>query len=80
MAYHTKLLKSTAENIEYAAELIGAGEVVGMPTETVYGLAADAFNAEAVAKIFKAKERPADKYNRKNPRKINPGSFPKTKK
>lgn len=60
MAYHTKLLKSTTENIEYAAELIGAGEVVGMPTETVYGLAADAFNAEAVAKIFKAKERPAD--------------------
>ncbi len=42
-----------------AARLLGAGEVVALPTETVYGLAADALNAEAVAKIFEAKERPA---------------------
>jgi L-threonylcarbamoyladenylate synthase len=34
------------------------GDVVALPTETVYGLAADALNAEAVAKIFEAKERP----------------------
>src|SRR3982074_3773187 len=34
------------------------GDVVAVPTETVYGLAADALNAEAVAKIFEAKERP----------------------
>jgi L-threonylcarbamoyladenylate synthase len=43
-----------------AAELIKNGEVVGMPTETVYGLAADACNPDAVARIFKAKGRPSD--------------------
>jgi L-threonylcarbamoyladenylate synthase len=41
-----------------AVELLRAGEVVALPTETVYGLAADARNATAVAKIFEAKERP----------------------
>ena len=41
-----------------AVELLRQGEVVGLPTETVYGLAADALKAEAVAKIFEAKERP----------------------
>jgi L-threonylcarbamoyladenylate synthase len=41
-----------------AIELLRAGEVVALPTETVYGLAADALNADAVAKIFEAKERP----------------------
>ena len=43
-----------------AAELVRAGEVVGFPTETVYGLGADALNPDAVLKIFAAKERPAD--------------------
>jgi L-threonylcarbamoyladenylate synthase len=43
---------------ERAVELLQKGEVVALPTETVYGLAADALNAEAVAKIFEAKERP----------------------
>lgn len=41
-----------------AVRLLAAGEVVALPTETVYGLAADALNANAVAKIFEAKERP----------------------
>ena len=41
-----------------AVKLLHAGEVVALPTETVYGLAADALNAVAVAKIFEAKERP----------------------
>ena len=41
-----------------AVELLHAGEIVALPTETVYGLAADALNPEAVAKIFEAKERP----------------------
>src|SRR5438105_11524776 len=41
-----------------AAELLRSGEIVALPTETVYGLAADALNPEAVAKIFEAKERP----------------------
>lgn len=41
-----------------AAELLRKGEIVALPTETVYGLAADALNADAVLKIFTAKERP----------------------
>jgi L-threonylcarbamoyladenylate synthase len=41
-----------------AVELLSAGEVVALPTETVYGLAADALNPNAVARIFEAKERP----------------------
>lgn len=43
-----------------AAELIAAGNVVALPTETVYGLAADASNAIAVRKTFELKKRPAD--------------------
>ena len=46
--------------IEAAAALLRAGETVAMPTETVYGLAADAFNGSAVKKIFEAKGRPQD--------------------
>ena len=46
--------------IKTAADLILQGEVVGMPTETVYGLAANALNGEAVAKNFRAKGRPQD--------------------
>ena len=41
-----------------AVALLRKGDIVALPTETVYGLAADALNAEAVAKIFEAKERP----------------------
>jgi L-threonylcarbamoyladenylate synthase len=44
--------------VDAAVRLLVAGDVVALPTETVYGLAADALNAEAVAKIFEAKERP----------------------
>jgi len=47
------------ETVAEAVALLKAGEVVGLPTETVYGLAADAFNAEAVAKVFEVKERPS---------------------
>ena len=43
-----------------AVRLLQAGELVAFPTETVYGLGADAANPEAVAKIFAAKGRPAD--------------------
>jgi L-threonylcarbamoyladenylate synthase len=42
-----------------AADLLRHGEVVALPTETVYGLACDALNADAAAKVFAAKERPA---------------------
>jgi len=44
--------------IALAAELLRAGALVAMPTETVYGLAADAGNAQAVARIFEVKGRP----------------------
>jgi L-threonylcarbamoyladenylate synthase len=43
-----------------AAELLKSGQVVGFPTETVYGIGADALNPEAVDRIFKAKGRPSD--------------------
>ena len=48
------------EAIEKAGELLRAGEVVAIPTETVYGLAANAYDGNAVSKIFKAKGRPQD--------------------
>jgi L-threonylcarbamoyladenylate synthase len=48
----------SASDYARAVTLLRNGEVVALPTETVYGLAADALNAIAVAKIFEAKERP----------------------
>jgi len=57
---NTKLVKPCAASFEEAAQLINRGEVVGFPTETVYGLGADATNEEAVRKIFLAKGRPGD--------------------
>jgi L-threonylcarbamoyladenylate synthase len=58
-AQNTRILPYGAEAIAEAARLIAAGQVVAMPTETVYGLAADAANGEAVARIYEAKGRPA---------------------
>ena len=55
----TKVLPFSDEAIAEAARLILAGEPVAVPTETVYGLAADATNAEAVARIYEAKGRPS---------------------
>ena len=49
-----------ADEVEKAAQIIKNGGLVAMPTETVYGLAADALNGNAVANIFKAKGRPMD--------------------
>jgi L-threonylcarbamoyladenylate synthase len=49
-----------ATAIERAAQILSAGGLVAFPTETVYGLGADARNAQAVRKIFAAKGRPAD--------------------
>lgn len=60
LKYKTELLGTSDEDIERAAELIRQGEVVGMPTETVYGLAANAFDEKAAEKIFAAKGRPSD--------------------
>ena len=55
----TKVLQLSDEAIAEAARLVLAGEPVAVPTETVYGLAADATNAEAVAQIYAAKGRPS---------------------
>ncbi len=51
---------SNSASIDQAADVIAAGGLVGLPTETVYGLAADAANEAAVAKIFTAKGRPSE--------------------
>ena len=55
----TRVLPFNDDSIAEAARLILAGEPVAVPTETVYGLAADATNAEAVARIYEAKGRPS---------------------
>ena len=52
--------KADDDSIQKAAALLKKGEIVALPTETVYGIAADARNGAAVAKIFKAKGRPQD--------------------
>ena len=59
---NTQLLNPAEDDtaISRAAELLRRGEVVGIPTETVYGLAADARNVDAVRRIFEAKGRPQD--------------------
>ena len=56
----TILLDDNEADLIRAAELITKGGVVGIPTETVYGLGADASNPVAVKRIFEAKGRPAD--------------------
>jgi L-threonylcarbamoyladenylate synthase len=55
----TRVLSFSDEAIAEAARFIRAGEPVAVPTETVYGLAADATNGEAVARIYEAKGRPS---------------------
>ncbi|MER0441372.1 L-threonylcarbamoyladenylate synthase [Emticicia sp. W12TSBA100-4] len=46
------------KDIEQAIEVLKGGEVIGLPTETVYGLAGNAYNSEAITKIFTVKNRP----------------------
>ena len=58
-AQNTRVLPYGSEAIAEAARLIAAGQPVAMPTETVYGLAADATRGEAVARIYDAKGRPS---------------------
>src|SRR6476646_9894476 len=50
--------KATEDAIKKAAQALARGDIVAFPTETVYGLGANALNASAVTKIFAAKERP----------------------
>ena len=56
----TKILGTTTEEIDQAAQILSAGGLVAFPTETVYGLGADALNEKAVAKVYAAKGRPSD--------------------
>lgn len=56
----TRCFTDSPADLDRAAELLRAGELVAIPTETVYGLAADAENGPAVARIFEAKGRPMD--------------------
>lgn len=56
----TKILTTSDADIRQAAEIISEGGLVAFPTETVYGLGANALDADAVAKIYEAKGRPSD--------------------
>ena len=56
----TKLLRTRPADIAEAGGLLAAGQVVAIPTETVYGLAANALDGDAVLRIFEAKGRPQD--------------------
>ena len=56
-----RILNLTDENLTLAARVLRSGGLIGLPTETVYGLAADAANDAAIARIYQAKGRP--KFN-----------------
>ena len=56
-----RILNLTEENLTLAARVLRSGGLIGLPTETVYGLAADAANDAAIARIYQAKGRP--KFN-----------------
>ncbi|MEE8294211.1 MAG: L-threonylcarbamoyladenylate synthase [Sphingomonadales bacterium] len=61
MTNANKILKAIPENILASADILRSGGLVAFPTETVYGLAANALDEKAVARIFEAKTRLADK-------------------
>ena len=56
----TLRLSTRESDLELAGEIIRAGGLVAFPTETVYGLGANALDAEAVASVYRAKGRPSD--------------------
>ena len=60
MKMETKLVKADENILDEAAELLKSGGIAAIPTETVYGLAANAYNVEAVRSVFRAKGRPQD--------------------
>ncbi|MCU1390846.1 MAG: threonylcarbamoyl-AMP synthase, partial [Ilumatobacteraceae bacterium] len=55
-----RFVSTESDEVERALDILRAGGLVGLPTETVYGLAGDATNEAAVRRIFAAKGRPAD--------------------
>ena len=60
MVHSESLSKSSANDIHKAAERLKSGNLVAFPTETVYGLGADATNEGAVNRIYEVKGRPTD--------------------
>ena len=58
MSFKTKILKNTLENITFTADLLEKNNVVGLPTETVYGLGGRADKDEVIKKIYSIKKRP----------------------
>lgn len=56
----TRILGTSEEDIKEAAAILAQGGLVAFPTETVYGLGANALNSEAVSKVYEAKGRPSD--------------------
>ena len=56
----TQVLSTSEEDLQIAADIIKKGGIVAFPTETVYGLGADAFNQKALKKIYIAKESPSN--------------------
>tara|TARA_B100000989_G_scaffold95269_1_gene69262 strand:- start:2021 stop:2995 length:975 start_codon:yes stop_codon:yes gene_type:complete len=58
MSHSCKILQASAENIDLCVDLLRDGAVLGVPTETVYGLAGNALKEESVRRIFEVKGRP----------------------
>ena len=58
MAHTSTILEASTSNLDHCAQILRDGDVVGMPTETVYGLAGNALNLSSVRKIFEVKGRP----------------------
>ena len=58
MSHSCKILQTSAENIDLCVDLLRDGAVLGVPTETVYGLAGNALKEESVRRIFEVKGRP----------------------
>ena len=59
MNYYSNICKPTAKNLNKSVKLLKEGQLIGIPTETVYGLGSIAYNDKAVKKIYKLKKRPA---------------------
>ena len=57
---YSNIYKPTNNNLSKAKIAIEKGDVVAVPTETVYGLAANAYNSDAIKKIFSLKKRPSN--------------------
>ena len=57
----TEILQATKDNLIKAKDLLISGQLVGFPTETVYGIGVDAFNESAIKALYEKKQRPYDK-------------------